>query len=305
MADLPGDFWSGWIIVLTLVSFSVIAWLIWSVYFSPSPHPQKEHDNEPVWDKNLREGNAPAPMWWFWFVLGATVFSVGYLMLYPGLGSFSGALNWSQDARVRDSHSNYEDQFVKLRTQIAESSLSELQTDGDLMQTAERIFQRECAACHGKDAFGQASLFPNLMDSDWQWGGSAEQVEQTLRGGRQANMIAWEGTIPAEAIEAVADYVLQMHEAADDGGAGSEAESHPGQTTYATYCVACHGAEGNGNTMLGAPALNDDIWLYGAERNNVIESIVKGRQGEMPAFGNRLDDAQIRLLVAWLTRSQN
>lgn len=296
MADLPGDFWSGWIIVLTLVSFSVLAWLIWSVYFSPTPHPQEEHDNEPVWDKNLREGNAPAPMWWFWFVLGATVFSVGYLMLYPGLGSFSGALNWSQDSRVRNSHGNFENQFAEIRTQIAEAPLAELQADPAMMQTAERIFQRECAACHGKDAQGQASLFPNLMDSDWQWGGSAEQIEQTLRGGRQANMIAWEGTIETPAIEQVTDFVLQM---------GNGNANHPGRTTYATYCVACHGAEGGGNAMLGAPALNDSTWLYGSQRSDIIASITSGRQGVMPAFGERLDDTQIRLLIAWLTRSQN
>lgn len=296
MADLPGDFWSGWIIVLTLVSFSVIAWLIWSVYFSPTPHPQEEHDNEPVWDKNLREGNAPAPMWWFWFVLGATVFSVGYLMLYPGLGSFSGALNWSQDARVRNSHGNFESQFADIRSQIANSPLSDLQADPAMMQTAERIFQRECAACHGNDAQGQASLFPNLMDTEWQWGGSTEQIEQTIRGGRQANMIAWQGTIQPSAIEQVADYVLQMGNTADD---------HPGQTTYATYCVACHGADGGGNAMLGAPALNDATWLYGNARIEVIESITNGRQGVMPAFEERLDDTQIQLLIAWLTRSPN
>lgn len=309
MADLPGDFWSGWIIVLTLVSFSVIAWLIWSVYFSSSPHPQQEHDNEPVWDKNLREGNAPAPMWWFWFVLGATVFSVGYLMLYPGLGSFSGALNWSQDARVRGSHANYENQFEDVRNQVAASPLEAIQADAALMQTAERIFQRECAACHGKDATGQAALFPNLMDREWQWGGAPEQIEQTLRDGRQANMIAWEGTIPVEDIGHVADYVLQMHAVADNAapasGTQGGTDDHPGQTTYNTYCVACHGTEGNGNAMLGAPALNDNVWLYGSERRHVIASIAEGRQGEMPAFGNRLDDAQIRLLVAWLTRSQN
>ena len=297
MADLPGDFWSGWIIVLTLVSFCVIAWLIWSVYFSPTPHPEEEHENEPVWDNNLREGNAPAPMWWFWFVLGATVFSVGYLMLYPGLGSFSGTLNWSQDARVRNSHSNYENQFAAARAEIVDAALTDLQSDPGMMATAERIFQRECSACHGKSATGQISLFPNLLDSEWQWGGSPEQIEQTLRGGRQANMLAWQGTIEPAAIEQVAEYVLQMHEGSDN--------SHPGQTTYTTYCVACHGADGSGNIMLGAPALNDNIWLYGNELNDVLESITNGRQGMMPAFDQRLDDAQIRLVVAWLTRSQN
>jgi mono/diheme cytochrome c family protein len=32
----------------------------------------------------------------------------------------------------------------------------------------------------------------------------------------------------------------------------------------------------------------------------VVESIANGRNGVMPAFGERLDATQIRLLAAWL-----
>ncbi|MGM0633945.1 MAG: cbb3-type cytochrome c oxidase N-terminal domain-containing protein, partial [Pseudomonadota bacterium] len=155
MADMPGDFWSGWIVVLTLVSAGVIGWLVWSVYFSPSPHRPEEEVKEPVWDADLEEGSNPAPMWWFWLILGSTVFSVGYLMLYPGLGSFSGILQWSQDARVQDAYANYEERFNLDRQAIADAELSDLQADAGLMETANRIFQRECAACHGRDGRGQ------------------------------------------------------------------------------------------------------------------------------------------------------
>jgi cytochrome c oxidase cbb3-type subunit 3 len=64
--------------------------------------------------------------------------------------------------------------------------------------------------------------------------------------------------------------------------------------------VACHGADGGGNPLLGAPTLNDPIWTYGGDRAAVIESLTNGRNGVMPAFGSRLDDTQIRLLAAWL-----
>jgi len=294
MADMPGDFWSGWIVVLTLVSAGVIGWLVWSVYFSPSPHRPEEEQKEPVWDDNLEEGSVPAPMWWFWLIFGSTVFSVGYLMLYPGLGSFSGALQWSQDARVQDAYASYEQRFTGDRRAIAEAGLGDLQADAGLMQTAERIFQRECAACHGRDGRGQLSLFPNLMDVAWQWGGSPEQIEQTLRNGRRANMMAWAGTLETDAIEQVTDYAILL-------GTG-EAEDHPGQPTYNQYCAACHGPQGDGNPALGAPSLADGTWLYGGDRESVMTSIAAGRNGVMPAFGDRLDDAQIRLLVAWLAR---
>ena len=68
------------------------------------------------------------------------------------------------------------------------------------------------------------------------------------------------------------------------------------------FCTACHGADGLGQPLLGAPGLADAIYLYGGDLPALAVSIRDGRNGEMPAFGERLDDAQIRLLVAWLTR---
>lgn len=291
MADLPTGFWSGWIIVLTCVSLATLVWLVLSVYFAPS---ENEHaDGEPVWDNDLREGSSAPPLWWFWMLLAALVFSLIYLILYPGLGSYQGLLNWSQGKRIVESYANYDASFEQIRADIASANLAEIQNDLELMQTAERIFKRECSACHGPDARGQAALFPNLMDIDWQWGSSAEQIEQTIRGGRTANMLAWQSILGDESVAQVADYVA-------DFAAGDD--SHPGQAIYQQNCAACHGLDGVGNPLLGAPNLADNIWLYGGDIETVTASIASGRSGVMPAFARRLDDAQIKLLVAMLAR---
>jgi cytochrome c oxidase cbb3-type subunit III len=291
MADMPIGFWSGWIIVITLVGIATLAWLVISIYFSKDANrPPKV---EPVWDNNLSEGSAAPPLWWFWMILAAMVFSLIYLMLYPGLGSYSGLLNWNQGSRVIESYEDYDESFADIRANISSTSLAELQNDLDLMNTAERIFARECSACHGPDARGQASLFPNLMDVDWQWGSSAEQIEQTIRAGRNANMLAWESILGAN-LEPVADYVMQL---GDEGSA-----PHTAKPVYDQNCAACHGADGSGNPLLGAPNLADDIWLYGGDLETITESIASGRSGVMPSFVERLDDAQIKLLVAMLAR---
>ncbi len=222
------------------------------------------------------------------------VFTVIYLILYPGLGSLKGVLNWSQDSRLQSSFDTYQAQFGDKRKAIAESSLASLQNNLALMDTAERIFTRNCAACHGPDGRGQASLFPNLKDIDWQWGGSAEQIEQTIRLGRSANMISWQAVLGDENVVQVTDYVLAL-------GTG-EAEQLPGKVQYMQFCIGCHGVDGKGNVLLGAPDLSDDSWLYGGSVENVRISISQGRNGVMPAFGERLDDAQIKMLVAWLAR---
>ncbi|MDP2140064.1 MAG: cytochrome-c oxidase, cbb3-type subunit III [Gammaproteobacteria bacterium] len=294
MADLPSGFWSGWIVVVTVVSLVTLAWLVLSVYFGRDENVGHPSGEDPVWDSDLREDDNAPPLWWFWLIFSAMIFSVVYLMLYPGLGGFRGMLGWSQHSRLEGSYSEFDQQFDAVRATIAASSLSELQNDPALMTTADRLFNRNCSACHGEDGQGQADLFPNLMDADWQWGATAEHLEQSIRYGRMATMPAWIGPLGEEGVNEVAAYVQVM------GDPGSEAL--PGQARYAMFCAACHGMDGAGNPLLGAPNLLDDNWLYGGSIEAIRESVAAGRNGIMPAFNERLDDAQIKLLVARLTR---
>lgn len=60
--------------------------------------------------------------------------------------------------------------------------------------------------------------------------------------------------------------------------------------------------DGTGNPALGAPTFTDDNWLYGGSQADLAQTIAKGRLGIMPSFGDRLDEVQVRMLVAWLTR---
>ena len=294
MGDMPSDFWSGWIIVVTVTSFIGLAWMIFSIY-SATDDAHDEAEEGPVWDGNLREGSNPATLWWFWLILSLMVISVLYLMLYPGLGSYQGALKWSQGGRLADSMETYDREFGGERSLIAGAQLEALQASDSYLHSAQRIFDRNCAVCHGYDAAGQAALFPNLTDAEWQWGGSPEQIEHSIRNGRIAAMVGWSAILGGdEGVNQVVEYVQAL---------GSDQTGIlPGQAKYNTFCVACHGTDGTGNTALGAPNLVDDVWLYGNSSEAIHESIANGRNGEMPAFADRLDETQIRLLVALLTR---
>ncbi|MCH8250787.1 MAG: cytochrome-c oxidase, cbb3-type subunit III [Proteobacteria bacterium] len=295
MPDMPTAFWSGWIATVTIVSFVGLVWFIFSVYFSADAG--QEESEGPVWDENLREGSNPAPMWWFWLILALMVFSVLYLMLYPGLGSYAGALRWSQGGRLNESMVDYESEFGGLRSLIAEAKLETLQADDALLRSAQRVFDRNCAVCHGYDAAGQASYFPDLTDGEWQWGGSPEQIEQSIRNGRNAVMVGWSPILGDDGVLQMVDYIKRLGQ--DDAG------GHPAQPKYDQLCVACHGLDGSGNAALGAPSLIDDTWLYGNSDSALQHSIAIGRTGEMPAFGERLDETQIRLLVALLTQNSS
>lgn len=292
MPDLPAGFWSGWIIVLAVTGFAGLAWLVVSIYLQP--HARTHEDDEPVWDETLREGSSPAPMWWFWFILAAMVFSVIYLMLYPGLGSYAGALKWSQGGQFAEHQQDFTSEFADVRAAMLQQATAELALNPQAMDAAQTLFSANCSACHGAGASGQANMFPDLRDTDWQWGGTPEQIEQTIRNGRTAVMIPWQAVLGEEGVSNVAAFVQTM-------AAGGNLEGHPGQAQYMQLCIACHGPTGDGNPLLGAPRLNDAIWLYGGSEEVVAHSISLGRNGQMPAFGERLDDLEIKLLVAWLS----
>ncbi len=290
MADLPSAFWSGWIAVLTLVSLAGLVWLACSVYFGGDREPEAG----PTWDTDLKEGDRPAPMWWFWLLFASLILSLVYLMLFPGLGSFQGLLDWSQGSRLAASRADYEARFAGVRSEIAAMSLTEIQSDAELMAAAERIFRRECAACHGPEGRGQADMFPDLRDADWQWGGEQEQIRQSIRGGRNAVMTAWGAVLGADGVEQVADYVPRLADGGD--------EDHPGKAAYDQYCAVCHGVDGGGNVLLGAPRLSDRVWLYGGDPDSIRETLNNGRFGVMPAFDEqRLDDTRLQLILALLT----
>jgi cytochrome c oxidase cbb3-type subunit 3 len=290
VADMPTEFWGGWIVVITVTTFFALLWFVIDVYRSgDEPHEQE------VWDETLREGAKPAPIWWFWFILALMIVSVIYVMLYPGLGTWRGALGWSQGGHIAERFADYDARFGSERRRLLGQSLDALAAEPAAMQSAWRIFNGNCSSCHGENAAGQAGIFPDLTDAVWQWGGDEAQIIQTLRAGRQAAMPPWINVAGEQGVGQLADYVIALSRG--EAGAAGVAE---GAARFQQLCVACHGADGSGNPLLGAPALNDPIWTYGGDRAAVIESIGNGRNGVMPAFGSHLDDTQIRLLTAWL-----
>lgn len=293
MADLPSSFWGGWITIITVVSMAGLVWLLFSVYFSSK---NQDHQEDVVWDENLNEGVNPAPMWWFWLILAAMIFSVIYLMLYPGLGTFKGALKWSQGHRLDQSYVAYQQDYESLRNSILATELATLQQDEFIMNSARGIFDRNCSGCHGPSGEGQAQRFPNLTDADWQWGNSYIQIEQTIRQGRKANMPAWGTVLGDQGISQVIGYIRALGQQPQ---ATLNADS---KAIYDQYCIACHGPNGTGNVAIGAPNLTDAVWLYGNSDAELTSTLTHGQAGIMPAFEGRLDDAQIRMLVAWLTR---
>lgn len=291
MSDFTSEFWSWFIIAI------VGGGIIWLVYLLMGTNKAETEEGVPtghVWDENLEELNNPLPRWWLWLFYITIVFSIGYLILYPGMGSFKGILGWTEVGEYEAEVAAADAEFGPIFAKFEQTPIAELATDEAAMKAGERLYVTYCAVCHGSDARG-ATGFPNLRDNDWLYGGSPEQIEATLLHGRNGVMPAWETSLGEEGIDQVASYVMSI--------AGREvdaASAEAGKAKFDMFCVGCHMPGGTGNQALGAPNLTNNIWLYGGSPRAIKETLAKGRNGRMPAHGEFLGTAKVHILSAYV-----
>jgi cytochrome c oxidase cbb3-type subunit III len=287
------SFWSGWIIVLTVANILGALWLLW---ITSQSSPGEQATTGHVWDGDLEELNNPLPRWWLWLFYLTVAFSVVYLVLYPGLGNFKGVLGWSQTGQYDTEVARIQARQQEFFARFDGMELKALAADGDAMAAAGNIFGNRCAQCHGSDGRG-APGFPNLTNASWQWGGDEAAILASIQNGRTGMMPPMADAIGGErGVAGTVEYVRSL--AGLDHNAQLAAAAAPNWPV----CGACHGMDGTGMTVLGAPNLTDDDWLYGSERHAIAESITRGRQNMMPAQLPILGEQQSRLMAAYVLR---
>ena len=294
------NFWSLWIIVLTVGNILACWWLIrWSSKKRPGEAEVGDVTGH-SWDEGtLEEFNNPLPRWWLWLFYITMIFSGVYLLLYPGLGSYAGFLNWNQHSAYDKDMEVAEQKYGPLFAKYANTPIPQLAADADALKIGQRLYVNYCASCHGSDAGGGPG-FPSLSDGDWLWGGEPEAIKTSILDGRTGAMPGWGQVLNEQGVDEVTAYVLSL--GGRDADTGKVAA---GKTHYATYCAACHGAEGTGNTALGAPNLTDDIWLYGGSPGVIRQSINDGRTGRMPAHREFLGEDKAHLLSTYIYSLSN
>jgi cytochrome c oxidase cbb3-type subunit 3 len=246
------------------------------------------------WDGDLAEYNNPLPRWWSWLFYLTIVFSLAYLVLYPGLGSWRGTLGWTQVGQLQEEQAAAEKQFGPLYRRFAATDVETLAKDPEALAVGQRLFLNNCAQCHASDGAGSRG-FPNLTDRDWLWGGDAKTIKATISEGRTGVMPPFGPALGPQGVKNVAHYVRSL-----SGLTTDSLRVAFGRELYQQNCVACHGADGKGNAALGAPNLADKTWLYGSAEATVIETVTGGRTNQMPAHKALLDEARIHLLTAYV-----
>jgi cytochrome c oxidase cbb3-type subunit 3 len=294
MSDFVSGFWGYYIAAIVLLGIAWCVWLLFSQRKWLGPRTVVTEDTGHVWDGDLRELNNPLPRWWTIMYLLMCVFGLGYLVLYPGLGAFTGSLGYTSAQEIRQDQVELDTQVKPVYEKFAKMDIPAIAADVDARVIGQRLFLNNCAQCHGSDAKG-ATSFPNLVEGDSLYGRTPEALQASITNGRNGVMPGFQASVDSRMAGDIAQYVRSL-----SGLAHDQIRVIRGKREYLNNCVACHGADGKGNKALGAPNLTDDVWLYGSSEATIVHSILNGRNNRMPAQEHLLTPEQIRLLTAWV-----
>jgi len=290
------SFWSTWIIVLLTLNLGIMLFLfVWGQIVKIPTEPDGTTGH--VWAHGvLRESVRSLPLWWALISVCVILFGLIYFIRYPGFGGYKGTLDWTSEQEVqRDIAANN----AKLEARVAplrSLSLEQLAANADATSIGHRLYLDNCSACHGNEARGNQVIgAPDLTDREWLYGGDTANFMTSIQDGRNGVMPALGTTLGHQGVNEAAAYVLTF-----SGVTSPEGWAAAGKTRFETLCIACHGADGRGNPVLGAPDLTDKTWLYGGEFERVAETIRNGRNGVMPAWRKRLTEDQVRMIAAWV-----
>lgn len=265
------------------------------------------------WD-GIEELDNPMPRWWLWTLYATIIWGVGYTIAYPAwpmiTGATSGLLGYSTRGEVVEAIAEHEAQNAELVAELVSADLVAVAAGTDLHRYAVArggaVFRAQCSQCHGSGAAGFAG-YPNLLDNDWLWGGDVENIAYTVRHGirnetdldaRFSVMPAYDEIFSDEEVASVVEYVISLSAGPNDTVDDSLLQL--GGELFYDNCAACHGDNGMGNYDLGAPNLADAIWLYGGDRDTVEYTVRNARYGVMPAWGQRLDEEDVRAVSIYV-----
>jgi cytochrome c oxidase cbb3-type subunit 3 len=293
MSDFTSDFWAVYVAGITIVSIIACLILLW---ISGTTKVSASADNTTghIWDGDLREMNNPLPKWWVYLFIITVIFAFVYGALYPTFGTYKGQLGWSSQGQHAAEVAKVEKAIAPIYAAFAKMDVPTVAADPKAHAIGERLFMNYCAQCHGSDARGGKG-FPNLTDSDWLYGGAPENITETITHGRNGIMPPMAAAVgSAEDVGNLAQYVLSL-----SGSPHDSIKASLGKDKFAA-CAACHGADGKGNTAIGAPNLTDNIWLHGWGADAITKRINEGMDNKMPSQARLLNPEQIHVLTAYV-----
>ena len=297
--------------VTVLHILGYIGLVYWTTHIKAGGDAKEGEIIDHTWDGDLKEMNNPMPGWWLSLFYLMIAFAIAYLFLYPGV--YKGSKGWTQLGQYQQESRKIDSRSAEYFRHYAGKSVEELAKDPDALATGRRIFLQNCAVCHASDAGGSPGSYPNLTDKDWIWGGTPENIINTITNGHTGAMppggaliAVTPGQPPSaedqEKLDDVSNYVLSL-----GGYPHDQARADKGKALYSTSCIACHGPDGKGNPVIGGINLADQTWLYADDPEDpaalkafIEHQIQQPRNNVMPAWKDTLGDAKIKVVAAYV-----
>ena len=288
-----------------------IGLVYWTTHIKAGGDAKEGEVIDHTWDGDLKEMNNPMPGWWLSLFYLMIAFAIAYLFLYPGV--YKGSKGWTQLTQYQQESRRVDARSAEYFRHYAGKSVEDLAKDTDALAIGRRIFLQNCAVCHASDAGGTPGNYPNLTDKDWIWGGTPENIINTITNGHTGAMPAGGALIsvtPGQApsaedqqkLEDVSNYILAL-----GGYEHDQALAEKGKELYSTSCVACHGPDGKGNPVIGGINLADQTWLYAEDSEDpaalktfIQNQIQHPRNNVMPAWKDILGEAKIKVVAAYV-----
>ena len=297
--------------VTVLHILGYIGLVYWTTHIKAGGDAKEGEIIDHTWDGDLKEMNNPMPGWWLSLFYLMIAFAIAYLFLYPGV--YKGSKGWTQLGQYQQESRKIDSRSAEYFRHYAGKSVEELAKDPDALATGRRIFLQNCAVCHASDAGGSPGSYPNLTDKDWIWGGTPENIINTITNGHTGAMppggaliTVTPGQPPSaedqQKLEDVSNYILAL-----GGYEHDQALAEKGKELYGTSCVACHGPDGKGNPIIGGINLADQTWLYAEDSEDpaalktfIQNQIQHPRNNVMPAWKDILGEAKIKVVAAYV-----
>ena len=288
-----------------------IGLVYWTTHIKAGGDAKEGEVIDHTWDGDLKEMNNPMPGWWLSLFYLMIAFAIAYLFLYPGV--YKGSKGWTQLTQYQQESRRVDARSAEYFRHYAGKSVEGLAKDTDALAIGRRIFLQNCAVCHATDAGGTPGNYPNLTDKDWIWGGTPENIINTITNGHTGAMPAGGALIsvtPGQApsaedqqkLEDVSNYILAL-----GGYEHDQTLAEKGKELYGTSCIACHGPDGKGNPVIGGINLADQTWLYAEDSEDpaalktfIQNQIQQPRNNVMPAWKDILGEAKIKVVAAYV-----
>ena len=201
MTSFTDGFWNMLIFVGTVGSI-IVLYLFTRNYSADRPPGEGVQSMGHKWDGDLEELNNPLPRWWLNMFYITMVWAVVYLLLYPGVGTHSMLLGWSQVKQYDEEMAAAEERYGPIFEKFMSEDIVVVARSPEALKIGRRLFVNYCASCHGSDAGGNPG-FPNLRDADWLYGGTPEAIKTSIMNGRNGAVTRVIPTSPAPSSRAL------------------------------------------------------------------------------------------------------